>query len=239
MNSIKQRFEFLKDDIDFPFYNDVPKLSTSDWLLMLCSIALVVALIAVKSLSGGYLPILLFIVTVVPALYLCRGNLKIFFKKPKLRDFLTIALCLVGYYIWSVLMVCLLVFVLQVPISANVILETFKNPTLITFIMPLFQLLGEEFFKIFTLLIVMHIVFKHTENRNLAIGLGIIVSITAFGLLHINAYSNKILQIMLIQGLGSIFALYPYLKTKNVVNSYILHLIVDYSPFTIIMLGSL
>lgn len=181
----------------------------------------------------------LFIVTVVPALYLCKGNLKIFFKKPKLRDFLTIVLCLIGYYIWAVIVAYILIFVLQIPISANIILENFKNPTLITFLMPLIQLLGEEFFKIFTLLIVMHVVFKHTGKRSLAIGLGIIISITAFGLLHANAYNNKILQIMLIQGLGSIFALYPYLKTKNVVNSYILHLIVDYIPFTIIMLGPL
>lgn len=239
MVSNNQRLKFLKDGIDFPFYNDVPKLSSFDWILMLCSIALVVALVTVKSLSGGYLPIALFIVTVVPALYLCKGNLKIFFKKPKLRDFLTIVLCLIGYYVWTVIVAYILIFVLQIPISANIILENFKNPTLITFLMPLIQLLGEEFFKIFTLLIVMHIVFKHTGKRNLAIGLGIIVSITAFGLLHANAYNNKILQIMLIQGLGSIFALYPYLKTKNVVNSYILHLLVDYIPFTIIMLGSL
>lgn len=99
MVSNNQRFKFLKDGIDFPFYNDVPKLSKFDWLLILCSIALVVALVTVKSLSGGYLPMALFIVTVVLALYLCKGNLKIFFKKPKLRDFLTIVLCLIGYYI--------------------------------------------------------------------------------------------------------------------------------------------
>lgn len=87
----------------------------------------------------------LFIVTVVPALYLCKGNLKIFFKKPKLRDFLTIVLCLIGYYIWAVIVAYILIFVLQIPISANIILENFKNPTLITFLMPLIQLLGKSF----------------------------------------------------------------------------------------------
>ena len=59
-----------------------------------------------------------------------------------------------------------------------------------------------------------------------------------FGIIHSGAYSGKIVQILLIQGLGSIFALYPYLKTKNMINSYILHLLVDFVPFTMVFIAT-
>ena len=48
---------------------------------------------------------------------------------------------------------------------------------------------------------------------------------------HYTTYSGRIFQILLIQGLGSIFNLYAYMKTKNVFVSYIVHLMIDFSGF--------
>ena len=31
MFNLKEKFQFLEDGIDFPFYNDKPKLSTGEW----------------------------------------------------------------------------------------------------------------------------------------------------------------------------------------------------------------
>ncbi len=42
MFSLKDKFKFLDDGIDFPFYNDVPKLSTADWAIVLISVILVI-----------------------------------------------------------------------------------------------------------------------------------------------------------------------------------------------------
>ena len=56
-------------------------------------------------------------------------------------------------------------------------------------------------------------------------------------MIHVSAYSGRILQILLIQGLGTIFDLYAYMKTKNVVVSYIVHVLIDYIPFTMMMLN--
>ena len=50
---------------------------------------------------------------------------------------------------------------------------------------------------------------------------------------HYSAYSGRIFQILLIQGLGSIFNLYAYMKTKNVFVSYIVHLMIDFSGFIV------
>jgi membrane protease YdiL (CAAX protease family) len=49
-----------------------------------------------------------------------------------------------------------------------------------------------------------------------------------FGLAHYQY--GPIIQILLIQGLGSIFDLYAYLKTKNVLVSYSAHLLFDFIP---------
>jgi hypothetical protein len=98
--------------------------------------------------------------------------------------------------------------------------------------------MGEEFFKIFMLLIIMHVVYKSTNNRGLSISIGVILTLLIFGLAHSGAYAGRILQILLIQGAGSIFDLYAYMKTKNVVVSYIVHVIIDYIPFVYVMLSS-
>ena len=48
-----------------------------------------------------------------------------------------------------------------------------------------------------------------------------------FGLLHVNTYSYNIIQILLLQGLGSIFEIFGYLKTKNLVIPIIIHLLIN------------
>ena len=37
MVNLKEKFEFLEDGVDLPFYNGVPKLSKIDWLIMLAA----------------------------------------------------------------------------------------------------------------------------------------------------------------------------------------------------------
>lgn len=32
--NLKEKFEFLEDEIDFPFYNNIPKLSTWEWAIL-------------------------------------------------------------------------------------------------------------------------------------------------------------------------------------------------------------
>ena len=127
--------------------------------------------------------------------------------------------------------------VLHYSLAPNAILTEFNSPSVFLIIISLMQLIGEEFFKIFMLLILMYVVYKLTNNRGLSISLGLIITLAIFGFAHYRAYSGRILQILLIQGLGSIFDLYAYMKTKNVVVSYIIHVIIDYISFILSMLG--
>ena len=240
MVSLKEKLEFLEDGIDFPFYNDIPKLSTAEWLLLLAPVIIMLAMLFVPDLRPGeYSPIIIFLIMVIPALYVCKGNYSLFFKKPKKRDILTIILCVIASYVYTLTVAYILMFVLRIPISGNAILSEFTSPDVFLIISTLMQLLGEEFFKIFMLLILMHVVYKLTSNRGLSIALGLILTLFIFGIAHSRAYSGRILQILLIQGLGSIFDVYAYMKTKNVVVSYIIHVLIDFISFGATMIQSM
>lgn len=224
MFNIKEKFEFLEDGIDFPFYNDKPMLSTMEWALLAAAVIIFTVLCFTKGLPKIPHVALYFLIMFIPAIYICKGNYSLFFRKPKLGDIKTIVLCFVGYIIYSIAIVCILDLV-GYQTAHNVNDSSVFN--LAFLIIMLFQLVGEEFFKIFILLIVMYAVYKYTNNRNLSIYIGIICTLLVFGLAHADAYSGRILQILLIQGIGTIFNLYAYLKTKNFVVTYIVHILID------------
>ena len=236
MFNLKDKFEFLEDGVDFPFYNDVPKLSGAEWLMLLLSVILMIAYITIKNMPfrENYFPLILFLLGVVPALYICKGNYGLFFKIPRLKDIKLILGCVIGNYLY-VFIVALILLGLGIQTAAHA--GSSAPVTLAHSINQLIQLWGEEFLKIFVLLLVMFGVYKFTNNRKLSLMLGVVVSLFLFGLLHCNTYGGKILQVLLIQGLGSIFELYAYLKTKNVVVSYIIHVIVDLIPDIVHLLG--
>lgn len=146
----------------------------------------------------------------------------------KLGDFKTIIICLIGYLIYCGIVS---LFLKQIGyITANNA-NTGLELTFISVVNMLLQLAGEEFYKILILLIVMYVAYRFTNNRSMSIYIGIIGTLLVFGLSNYAAYSGRILQILLNQGIGTIFNLYVYMKTKNFVASYILHLMIDLIGF--------
>ena len=235
MFNLKEKLEFLEDGIDFPFYNDIPKLSIAEWMLVLISIILVLDINLISEIPQEWFSLSVFIVTVIPALYICKGNYGLFFKMPKSKDFKLIVLCLIGYYVYGFIMGRILEFIGTGDV-VHAGISSFASPDLFFVANMLLQLLQEEFFKIFMFLFVMYIVYKHTSNRNWALGLGVFFALIIFGLAHYDAYDGNILQIIFIQGFGSIFYFYPYLKTKSVVLPYIIHVIIDFLPVVMYLL---
>lgn len=236
MFSLKEKFQFLEDGIDFPFYNDIPKLSVAEWLFVLAGLILMIALIMGLPIPKQLFDLAICLVVLIPALYICKGNYGLLFKVPKLKDFLTIILCLIGYLIYEFIISGILFFVFKYPISGNSAMET-MNFNFISAVGMLIHLMGEELFKILWLLLLMHAVYKLTNNRSLSIGLALAGTLFIFGMAHYYVYGGMVLQILLIQGLGSIFDVYAYMKTKNVIVSYILHIIIDWVPFVLMGLN--
>lgn len=224
MFNLKEKFEFLEDGIDFPFYNDKPKLSSAEWAILAVGVVIFAILANIPEMSKSLRVLIYLILLLAPALYICKGDYSLFFKKLKRGDAKTIVICLILSIVYSMLMS----FVLM-----GIHYHTAPNANLtstldLMFIVNLFlQLIGEEFYKIFILLIVMYLVYKYTRNRSLSIYVGIIVTLVVFGLTHFTAYHGRILQILVLQGFGSIFDLYAYMKTKNFFVSYIIHICVD------------
>ncbi|MBE6047744.1 MAG: CPBP family intramembrane metalloprotease, partial [Clostridium sp.] len=85
-------------------------------------------------------------------------------------------------------------------------------------------------------ILILHFVYKKTSNRKKSIILSSIIVMLVFGLLHINTFGN-IIQILFIQGLGSIFQLYGYLKTKNILIPIFVHLLINCSSWIPLLLG--
>ena len=234
MVSLKEKFEFMDDGIDIPFYNGTPKLSTVEWGLVLASILLTIGYLTVIRIPSEYLPVAIFLTSVIPALYICKGNYNIFFKKPKLRDIKIIILCLIGIYIYTIA----IGFILQNLVGNMAAHASTNDPaSLMTLIIMCIQLMGEEFFKILLLLLIMFVLYKYTNNRSISLFVGLILSMAIFGLVHYNAYSGRIIQILFIQGFGAIFEYYAFLKTKNVWISYIIHVLRDSIPELVKMIG--
>jgi len=57
-----------------------------------------------------------------------------------------------------------------------------------------------------------------------------------FALLHLSDL-HSIVSVIVLQGFGTIFEFYGYLKTKNIFISYLTHLLTDLSLFIIMLIG--
>ena len=101
----------------------------------------------------------------------------------------------------------------------------------------LFSMMGEELLKFIPLMFFMRLIYKFTSNRKLSLIISTIIVLTCFGLLHYDPQTSTIISTLLIQGLGSIFEIYGYIKTKNLFVPYISHLLTDGLIFIIILLG--
>lgn len=222
-------FKFEDSAVDFPFYNNNPKLSESEWCTLILGLGLFIfLLIGPVIVPQSVFSISLFFALAIPTVYALKRNVILLFKKPKLSDLKLIILCFAGYYIYTVI-VLVLFEVIGFQANPHAMIDTVTVNAM--FIISVFsQLMGEELYKILIFLIVMYASYSVFKNRKFSMIISTFITLMAFGLAHYGAYGNLI-QIILIQGFGSIFELYSYLKTKNIIVSYALHLLIDAIPF--------
>lgn len=225
-------FKFEDKTSDIPFYNGIPKLSKLDWIiLIIAEILFVTPIILPIYIGETEFAFYLCLVVLIPVLYVSRGNLSLFFKKIRKNDIKLIIACVILPYIYSMVMLAIIeVFKLapQAQVEGG-------SLTVISIVCILVQLMGEELFKIILLVIVMYAVYHFSKNRKLSIGISVISTMIVFGAVHTGAYGT-LMQVLLIQGLGSIFDLYAYIKTKNVLVSYTAHVLFDCIPFALELL---
>ena len=216
---------------DFPFYNEIPKMSKIGWLVLLVSVP--VALFSFRYVDfytnefAGSIVFLL--IMLIPLLYFSDRDYSLFFKKPTKDELILAVLMFVAYFIYSLVMTYFL--------DANGLASIGSGDVdIVPIISLVFSMMAEELIKFIPLMFLLRVFFKYTSNRRLSIMVSSAITLIFFGLIHLEPGAS-LLSVLLIQGLGSISHLYVYLKSKNLFASYISHLLTDAIIMTMGLLG--
>ena len=161
-----------------------------------------------------------------------RGKISLIVKKPKIRDFIRVIITTILQLIFAILVAAFLQYVLKMETNGNAVLE--MNMDVKFWITIVVQLFGEELYKLLIFFVVLILIYKITKKRGLSIAIATTISLLCFAMIHATTY-NSIVQILLLQGVASIFCFYNYLKTKNILTSYLQHLLLDAVPFILVM----
>jgi len=108
--------------------------------------------------------------------------------------------------------------------------------TVISLISLLFSMMGEELLKFIPFMFFLRLFFKYSNNRKTSVIVSAFTVMMLFGLLHAPDFKS-IASVLIIQGLGSVFEFYAYIKTKNLLVSYLTHLLTDAFLFSMMFLG--
>lgn len=223
--SEKEKFKFERKGLDFPFYNSNPHLTNSKWIILVVGFIITVLLSLIpKNIIPQYVfEFLYFLIPFLTFLYVANGKLGLIVKKFKKSDIWLILGTLILYFIYAMIIGFLLRSI-GIEASANPALHNLDS--ILFWIGFPFQIFGEELIQLIPFLIVLFLVYKFTENRKMGVIIATLASVIVFGLMHYNAYGN-IISIILIQGIGSIIMFFAYLKSKNILTAYIVHLAID------------
>ena len=222
-------FKFEDRDYDFPFYNKNPYIPKWGWIVLF----LVFFIGFFLSISDKvYFAILGCIVFIVPVLYFLKWDYKAILRIPSSRDLLLVVALFVGYMIYAIVIGAVLD---QVGIVSSGTVDR-GSLGVMRLITSIFSVLGEEFIKFIPFMFFLRVIYKYSNNRKLSVIISVALVMLMFAAMH--SYSAVMFIFALfIQGLGSIFEFIGYIKTKNILVSYITHLCTDVFIFSLVLLG--
>ena len=230
MNSISW-FRFEDKEWDFPFYRHNPRVPKSGWVVLFLSV--IIGFIGTaffqNQILGGFF---FFIVELIPVLYYLRWDIKAILRVPKAKHVALAFAMFVGYMIYALVMGEVLD---MVGLAGSDIVE--ESAVTINMIISLvFSMMGEELLKFIPFMFFLRLCYKYSDNRKLSVVISMFIVMFCFGLLHA-VDVKSIISVLLLQGLGTIFEFYGYIKTKNIFVSYLSHLFTDVFVFVIIFLN--
>ena len=216
---------------DFPFYNEIPKMSKIGWLVLLVSVP--VALFSFRyvcfytnEFAGS---IVFLLIMLIPLLYFSDWDYSLFFRRPTNDELILAVVMFLAFFIYSSIMTYLLD-------ASGLASITSGDADIVPIISLVFSMMAEELMKFIPLMFLLRVLFKYTSNRRVSIVVSSAVTLVFFALIHLEP-GVSLLSVLLIQGLGSLFHLYVYLKTKNLFASYLSHLMTDAIVLIMAMLG--
>ena len=222
-------FKFEDKDYDFPFYKKNPHIPKWGWIVLF--FAWIIGFILIM-FSNVPMAILCCIVFIVPVLYFLNWDYHAIFRMPSGRDVALAVALFVGYLIYAMLMGILLE---HFGIVSSGLVDG-ESVTIMVIFTLIFTLMGEEFLKFIPFLFLLRVIYKYTHNRKLAVIVSVALIMVMFASMHAYNYI-MFLYALFIQGFGSIFEFYGYIKTKNILVSYITHLCTDVFIFALFLFG--
>lgn len=234
-------FRFERKNDDFPYYSDLqsPTLNLTKSLILLIAVAVGFALFLI-GFGGPVHPFLNVIFPLAALIFVARGQWTSIFRKLVAKDILLI----LGTYIVNLIVTFAVGTVLTklFSTSANPVGESFNGSfadALPTFLQMIPMLFGEELITIIPFLIVLAFGVKKLKmSRKSAVILACVVSAILFGAYHLPTYNWNIVQAVVGIGIARIVLLYPYLKTKNIWTSFIVHVMNDWTLFGLAFFAS-
>lgn len=223
------RFKFEDGDFDFPFYNKNPHIPKWGWVVLFIVWFMGFFLAVSDKLHFALMGC---IVLIVPVLYFLKWDYKAIFRKPSRRDLLLVVALFAGYMIYSLAIGMVLE---QIGIVSSGTVDPTSVGAMIL-VITVFNVLGEEFIKFIPFMFLLRVIYKYSNNRKLSVIISVALIMIMFASMH--AF-NPIMFIfaLFIQGFGSIFEFYGYIKTKNVLVSFLCHLLTDEFIFMLMLLG--
>lgn len=224
------RFNFERQSVDFPFYNDNPKLSKWEWILLLSNV--LIFFFSLILLNDSDVLFLIWIsLPIVTILVITRFKLSLIFKKLTKKDILLIfKLTLLSLILGFFLLMVLSKFI-NFPEDPDFLLELSIPLQTVIFTILVFY---EELFKFSVFILVLALVYKLSNNRKIGVVCAAFITMLSFGVLHQCNYvpisiSLRLILGIILQGFGSIFDIYAYVKTKNILISYFTHALFNIS----------
>lgn len=230
------KFLEFDESRDFPFYMHNPRISVGGWLVLLLSVPISFIVYGIVGLESEIIGSILFcFIMLIPLLYFSKWDYSLIFRKPTKNEIILAILLFAGYMIYSICVGSVLdIFGLAgAPISSPEDLGVTVEST----VGLIFSMMAEELLKFIPLMFFMRLIYKFTENLKLSVSISVAIVLVVFGLLHYMPPMNTLVSVLLLQGLGSFFEMYGYIKTKNLFVPYISHLLTDLISFIIILVG--
>ncbi|WP_407454182.1 type II CAAX prenyl endopeptidase Rce1 family protein [Methanobrevibacter sp.] len=226
-------FKFEDTSRDFPYYRQNPKISKIAWIVLLLTIPISFWVYKKFPVESEILRSILFaLVLLLPLMYFSNWDFSLIFHKPTKSEIKLAVILFVGYLIYA--------------FAIGEVLNAFGQNTVVTgnyyglngeiLFSLVFSMLAEELIKFIPIMFFMRFVFKFTNDRKLSLVVSSTIVLIFFGLIHYDPAVNTIIYALLIPGLGSIFELYGYVKTKNLFVPYLCHLLTDVSLFLLMLL---
>lgn len=230
------KFLEFDESRDFPFYRHNPRISSGGWLLLILSVPVALLVYALVGFESEIIASVLFcLIMLIPLLYFSKWDYSLMFRKPTKNEIILAILMFAGYMIYALCLGSVLDMVGLGGVEASSAEEV--GVTIQSTVGLLFSMMAEELLKFIPLMFLMRLVYKFTDNLKISIAVSTALVLLGFGLLHYAPPTNTIVSVLLLQGLGSLFEMYGYLKTKNLFVPYISHLLTDAVMFIIILVG--